>query len=222
MRRLTRVAAASLVAAAWLVPSRASAAPFEEPERRVALWVPPLRGEVGARFGVDSRLALGDAEELLLPGTMARLDAAARLYLDPRGAFGVGLYGGGGVELPLSGQEVGGTLSQLGGGISFQYRAISEDYLYAVFGSFIELHHLTWQASALEPWETADPRLPGRDGGLRVAVGIELGPGLLAWLDPYIMGESVVRFGLEYARFGGAELTSLVFGWSLAMEGALR
>lgn len=174
----------------------------------MALWVPRLLGETVVRAGIDSRVVLGGASSERV--TSAHADAGYRLYFDDIGQFGVGVYATGLSSLPLDRALVG-----LGGGASFQYRAMGEDFIYAAFASFVE-------AGAV--WGT--PETAGSEGeggsGLRLAFGTELGPGLLWWLDPFLFGESTVRFGLEYTRVGGMELTSVLFGWTLSVDVATR
>jgi len=208
-----------------LVVGEASAEPrpVREPSsegHQTALWVPSLFGEWAFRVGVDSRLELGAPDALLLPSTTGRVDAGYRIYLDDRGRFGLGAYASGGLSLPLTADVDRGDVKGLGGGVTFQYRAMHEEFIYVAFGSFIEASALRWSGGATPLPGAALPEAGG--DGLRWAVGMEVGPGLLWWLDPFVFGESTVRFGLEYVRIGGAELTSALFGWSLGSDVASR
>jgi hypothetical protein len=213
------VAAIHLVAQPIAWAQSESDDPEPSMSRRTVLFVPSLSGEVFGAAGVQSRLPVSDPNRLVLPTTTALAHLGYRKYLDDRGQFGIGLYANGGVSLPDSAAPAAGRATAIGGGLTFQFRAMNPDFIYLTFGSFVEASALTWK-------DQPPPQLPDipapHEEGFRLAVGIESGPGLLWYLDPTLFGESTVQFGMEFVKMGQAELTSILIGWKLVLERVVR
>ncbi len=224
--RLTARPGATSLAAILAVASLATAAQAQgvspsmsAEEGTSVLFVPALQGEFVTGLGVESRLALSD-EIARMPGTMATGALGYRHYFDDEGRFGLGGHLAGGLTLPLEGDIAPGPFTSLSLGLSFQFRAMNPDFIYALIGAYVEFGGV-WGPEPGAP-STPEPQPAPESQGYRLVVGVEGGFGFLGYLDPYIFGESGVRFGLEFLTLGRAEITSLLIGYQLRVDFVTR
>lgn len=198
---------AALLAAAALVAGRPRPGHADPAGRTVLLFVPELDGALD--FGVEARsaierFALTDTAPAATPTVVAG-HLGYRRYLEPHGRVVLGGYLAAGI-----GTEQPGRVStvHLDAGVALHLRAVSPDFFYWVFGGFAE----------------AGPVLPrgDRGAGLRWAVGLESGPGLLWFLDPYLFADVTGRIGVQSIRLAGVEHTALFAGLRMSFDLAHR
>ncbi len=185
-------------------------------EGTTILFVPVLQGEIVTGFGIHSRKVLSN-DGAPNPRTMASGLIGYRHYFDDVGRFGLGFYAAGSTSL----NNTVGRFDDFSGGLSFQYRAMSPDFIFALIGAFAQVGAL-WApiSSTPNPIDGSQDTLD--EVGLRMVVGIEGGFGFLGYLDPYIYGESGVSLGMEFINVGGLKATSLLFAYQIRLDFALR
>ena len=140
-----------------------------------------------------------------------------REYLDISGAVSLGASIVAGTSIPpRDGRDPAGRLSHAGGVVELELRGISDDWFLALVGLYGELGVATWSPDA------GVPGVPAASTNLRWAAGVEAGFGLLAWLDPYIFGETPLFLGVESIRLGDTRVQSFVFGGRVAVDFVFR
>lgn len=200
--------------AAILLLAALPASAQEVGEHSTAFFVPELLG--AATFDVTFEGRFDEVLEdghLGLPSNALKFHAGYLHYLEPHGRLAVGGYLGGGFSLvddPERPQVV-----RLDAGATVRLRGISADFFHASLAAFVEGGPLLLDR-APPGAETEETR------ALRWATGVEIGPGLLWFLDPYIFGESLARLGVESVHFGGQQVWSVFAGMRLQFDFALR
>lgn len=183
------------------------------------LFVPELAGAVTADIGYEGRLdGIVDATRAAIPETALRLGVGYLHYLDASGAAAVGGYVSGAVGVVKGAADWPDSV-RFDLGASYRRRFITPDYFHwtlAAFGEVGVLH--TYQADAA-PAVAADAPLAT---AVRWALGVEVGPGLLFHLDPYVFGEFVARLGVERTAFADLEYTALFAAFRFNFDFALR
>ena len=203
-----------LLLTALLGPAAAQPSPVQGGE--TLLWVPRLTGAWTFDVGGESRLfPVGDGDEAPTPEAHLRLHVGFLDYLDGHGRLAWGGYVGGGFSLESDQQPRPADSSRLDVGLWLRTRGISNDFVRGSLGIFVE-------GGPQFLGEPLGPRGARDDLGWREAGGVEMGFGLLWYLDPFLFGEALFRLGIESTRVGGASYTAYFAGLRLNFEWAQR
>ncbi len=199
-----------MILALLAVPALAGIGGTEVSAPATALFVPAFHGAVTFDAALEGRFPEALDEYSGLPDKALRLHAGYLHYLDGHGHAAVGGYLGGGLGLgddpAYSGAELG---------VAFRLRGISDAFYHATASLYGEVGLLTSKARGID--------CPGCDTlAPRYAYGLEIGGGLLWYLDPYIFGEYVARLGLETVRFEGSHLTTVYAAMRVNFDFAIR
>ncbi len=165
-------------------------------------FVPELRGAITFDLNYEGRIGgvLSDTRHDLAAEVLG-IHAGYLHYLDGHGALAVGGYLGG------SGSVGDGPVhTRAEAGTAFRLRAISADFYHLTLGAFAEAGLLSTRESL----------------GSRFAGGLEMGPGLLWFLDPYVFGEYVARLGVETVRMDGTQVPVVFASMRIVFDFCIR
>ncbi len=181
-------------------------------ESAKVFFVPELRGAVLLDVTLEGRLhGIIDDDRHGLPRESIRLHAGYLHYVDGHGAVGVGGYVGGGAS--LSGSPA---YTRADVGAIVRLRGISADFYHVTVGAFVEGGLVASPARAEACGETCEAL------GTRYAVGLEMGGGVLWYLQPHVFAEYVGRVGVESLRFDGRSIPTLFAALRVVFDFAIR
>lgn len=197
---------------------------FEAPQTDQALFVPRLKGAFTFDAALESRLHPWARPEVFLPEDQLAFHLGYLHYLDHAGRLAVGGYLGGGVGLESQRAPAPPTHGRLDLGVVLRLRALSPRFFHGAFGLWGEGSLIAPSAPRADQRpavgtpasEAAGDWLP------RVAGGVEVGFGLLWFLDPYLSGEVLFRFGVEAVVADGVTHPALIGGIRFNFDWAQR
>ncbi len=192
--------------------------PLDGERHARAFFVPPFWGAFTLDVGLDGRFdGVVQETDHNLPEQSLRVGAGYLYYLDGHGTWSLGPYLSSGLAF---GDEARAPTASVDLGLRLRRRSLNATYQFISLGAWVEGGSMVvGQPGPCSSDPQCTPSPSSR--GWRVAAGLETGPGLLLFLDPYIFGELVARVGVETVYLDG-RVTALTAGLRMAFDFGLR